>query len=348
MGLHSFQHLSLSSQNQLRPHPLFILTSHLSLVVIFPRAYGAFVLLSASIVSALPKRQSAPSNFTFSTVGTVPGAVNLENLAVRHNGDVLVTSIRSNTLFQVSPSRNTTASEVVQIPDVTGLTGIVELEKDVFYVAGTNLTGSSSSPGSNGVWRVDLRNSSIDGNGCVVQVIALSQVADLLSTQLINGLSSLAPNDTSHLLFSDSVAGLVSILDVETGLPEVVVKDPSMNVVPGGLNVGVNGIETYGDRLFFTSLDQHLFASVSISLSTGHAIGPVVPIVNITGSADDFALSRDGRTAFISLNGGNAILEVDIASKSSRYIGSPLLESICLEAEISSDRSHYTSAELSW
>ncbi|THV82463.1 hypothetical protein D6D27_08387 [Aureobasidium pullulans] len=311
----------------------------------FPRAYGAFVLLSASIVSALPKRQSAPSNFTFSTVGTVPGAVNLENLAVRHNGDVLVTSIRSNTLFQVSSSRNTTASEVVQIPDVTGLTGIVELEKDVFYVAGTNLTGSSSSPGSNGVWRVDLRNSSIDGNGCVVQVITLSQVADLLSTQLINRLSSLAPNDTSHLLFSDSVAGSVSILDVETGLLEVVVKDPTMNIVSGGLSVGVNGIKTYGDRLFFTSLDQHLFASTSISLSTGHATGPVVPIVNITGSADDFALSRDGRTAFISLNGGNAILEVDIASKSSRYIGSPLLESISSVA-LSGSRDQFKSESL--
>jgi hypothetical protein len=144
---------------------------------------------------------------------------------------------------------------------------------------------------------------------------------------------------TSDLLLSNSFAGSVRILNVKAARRRSSFKTRQW---PSSQGVCVSGIVTSSDHLFFTSLDQHLFTSVPIPLSARQASRSIVTPVNITGSADGFALSRDGRTESISLNGGNATLEVNITSRISRYINSPLLESTSSVA-LSGSRSQFGS-----
>jgi hypothetical protein len=137
--------------------------------------------------------------------------------------------------------------------------------------------------------------------------------------QVLNGMTRLAKNDTSHVLISDSAAGNVIRLNVVTGDYAVVISDPTMLPISDGINVGVNGIHTWGDQLFYISLDQGIFAKIPISLSTGAAKGPADIIINGTLEfPDDFALSRDGLTAWVAENGVFVLMEVDILAKTSR------------------------------
>ncbi|KAL2669764.1 hypothetical protein Neosp_015209 [[Neocosmospora] mangrovei] len=86
-----------------------------------------------------------------------------------------------------------------------------------------------------------------------------------------------------------------------------------MSIAKEGYPIGINGIRTHKDKLFFTNTNQGLFAEVPISLSNGRATGPVNVIINGTLVAnDDFVLSKDGRRAWIAENGQNTIVEVDV------------------------------------
>jgi hypothetical protein len=288
---------------------------------------GRYLWTFALLLPALTQGMLNYGNSSFTTVGVVPVTSGLENLAVRRNGEILVTSTTSNVLHQLSSAESAAPIDVVEISGLSALLGIAELEDDVFYVAGSNLSGVSAS-GTNEIWKVDMRSFHADRHGRVFQPADLSLVIRLPSAQLLNGVCSLAWNDTEHLLVSDSGAGTIIRVNVHTGSYEVVLQDSKLSPRTSGLGIGVNGIETYGDRLFFVNLDQQLFASVQISLSTGRALGPVQMIASIPEGGDDFALARDGKTALIALNGQFAIHEIDIASRTSRNISDTLFERI--------------------
>lgn len=177
---------------------------------------------------------------------------------------------------------------------MAGLLGIAELERDIFYIAGSNFTGAQ---GRNGMWKLDMRKFKAQDR-TVSRPAASSLVTMIPSALLLNGISRLAKNDTSNLLLADSSAGTITKLNIDTKAYEIVIADPTMSSTSDGLGIGINVIRTHGDRLFFTGLDQGLFAVVPISLSTGLATGLADIIVPGTlVAADDFALSRDSGKA---------------------------------------------------
>lgn len=162
-----------------------------------------------------------------SLVGLVSDAPSLENLFIRDTRDILVTSTRSSTLFQVSPSNLYSPLAVGEVPGYTGLLGIAEMEKDIFYVVASNLTETSY---SNAVWQVDLR----DGSNSTARI---SHVADFASAEQLNGMTRLSPGDADHLLLSDSANGTITKLNVRTGLAEVILNDPTMQPLSSGLGI---------------------------------------------------------------------------------------------------------------
>ncbi|KAM3466559.1 hypothetical protein MY5147_009018 [Beauveria neobassiana] len=280
-----------------------------------------FALLS----HALPITSCRAPGLSLTPVHTVPGTQGLENLAVRSNGQVLVTSIQSPTLYQVSPSASENPLTVAEFCGVTSLTGIVELQADVFYVIGLNLTGLAAVPGSTGLWKVDLRNSSISDDGTTLRPAEVSLVTNFPGAGLFNGMDRLAQNDTSHVLISDSGAGTVTKVNVDTGAFETVIEDPRMSITTEELlPIGINGLHVHEDNLFFVNFNQAVFAKVPISLSTGRATGPVEDLATIN-SGDDFILSRDGTKAWIAEHGPNVLVEVNIPRKTSRIVANSTL-----------------------
>ncbi|KAM5374799.1 hypothetical protein ACJZ2D_006293 [Fusarium nematophilum] len=201
------------------------------------------------------------------------------------------------------------ATHIADIPGMSALSGIAELDKDV---------------------RLDTRNFAKSRDGSVLRPATVSLVTMVPEAVLFNGMTHLASNDTTTLLIADTTTGTIMRLNVDTNHYEVVMADPTMASTPAGLGYGPNGIRTHDDRLFSTSVDQGLFAAIPISLSDGRATGPVEII--ISGSLttpDDFVLSRDGKKAWIAQNLQNNLIEVDIASgmkrvaANSTILGSP-------------------------
>ncbi|RMJ15052.1 hypothetical protein CDV36_005327 [Fusarium kuroshium] len=189
------------------------------------------------------------------------------------------------------------------------------------------MTGFNILPSSSAVFKLDLRPFSGTEDGGAAR---LSLVTRIPEAGLLNGISRLSIHDTSNLLLADSVKGTVLKLNVYTGKYEIALEDPTLTITKEGIPIGVNGIVTHQDTLFFTNTNQGLFAKVLISLSTGLAIGPVDIIINGTLVAnDDFVLSKDGRRAWIANNGKNTITEVDVRQRTSRtWANSTLLRDI--------------------
>ncbi|KAK1706165.1 hypothetical protein BDP67DRAFT_529609 [Colletotrichum lupini] len=257
---------------------------------------------------------------------SVPGARSLENIAVRENGNLLVTSTASPTLFDLSPEARHAPIPVVTIDGVNSLLGITELgEKDVFYVLGSNLTSTEN---SNGLWKVDLRKFRTSRNGTVLQPAVLSLITLVPSALQLNGMARLAKNDTQNLLISDSGRGTVLRLNVNTKLVETVLAEPEMAPVSSNSSIGVavNGIRIRGNKLYFVSLDQGLFGRVPISLTTGTATGPAETLATNITFGDDFALSKDGKTAYVATNGPLEVLGIDLVHGGKTVVASsPLL-----------------------
>ncbi|KAL1860500.1 hypothetical protein Daus18300_009132 [Diaporthe australafricana] len=286
-------------------------------------------LLGLAVLSLLPSALSIPAacdwqNATsVTTLQVVPDTKTLENIAVRGNGDILVTSTASPTLFGLSTRNEHPPIPVAEILGVTGLVGIAELEKDVFYVVGSNLTSTEN---SNGVWKVDVRNFRAAQNGTIIQPADISLVARVPSALQLNGMVRLASNDTENLLISDSGFGNVIRLNVATKAVEAVIQEPEMAPLTTGLSIGVNGIRIRDSKLYFVSLDQGTFSRVPISLSSGAAVGPVETLASNITFGDDFALSDDGRWAYVATNGPEEIIGVDVSLKEKVVVASsPLL-----------------------
>lgn len=287
--------------------------------------------LGLAILSLLPLALSASTSYgcqnatDITTLHVVPDTQTLENLAVRSNGDILATSVASPKLFGLSPQGDNPPIAVAEISGVTGLLGIVELEKDVFYVVGSNLTSTEE---SNGVWRVDVRNFQVAQNGTILQPASISLVARIPSALQLNGMARLAPNDTNNLLISDSTQGNIIRLNINTKVVDAVIQEPEMAPLPVGLNIGVNGIRVRDSKLYFVSLDQGLFAGVPISPTSGATAGPVEMLASDITFGDDFAVSEDGKCAYVATNGPQEIIGVDLLHGGKTVVASsPLLGS---------------------
>ncbi|WQF82241.1 Putative six-bladed beta-propeller, TolB [Colletotrichum destructivum] len=273
-------------------------------------AHRVFGLLA---ICFLPPALSTPisheNGTSVTTLQVIPETQSLENIAVRNNGDLLVTSVASSTLFGLSPDREHPPIPVARISGVTGLLGIAELEKDIFYVVGSNLTSTEN---SNGVWKVDLRNFQAFRNGTILQTASVSLVTRIPSALQLNGMARLSTNDTKRLLISDSSRGTVIRLNVDTAVYETAVQEPEMAPLTTGLGIGVNGIRIRDNYLYFVSLDQGRFARVPISLASGEALGPVETLASGITFGDDFALSGDGRWAYVATNGPREVIGIDL------------------------------------
>jgi hypothetical protein len=238
----------------------------------------------------------------------------VENIAVRRNGDLLVTLIDRPELYLIDPQHGS-ARRIGDFEEAAALSllGITEMAPDVFAVVAGNFSISSgmSVPKSYSVWQVDFNR----GERCD----KISEIEDIPEASFLNGMTTLKRRKDS-VLISDSSKGVVWRLDAETADYEIVLEDETMKPVLGtSLNLGINGIRILGDYLHYINALKGLFCRVKIDLFTGKALGPYeVLATNITG--DDFAFSKKG-IAYITENGGNSVLKFDSGGKTSLVAG---------------------------
>ncbi|KAF7978229.1 hypothetical protein HWV62_1232 [Athelia sp. TMB] len=245
------------------------------------------------------------------TVGLFPNGTWLENAAARSNGQLLVTLLSSPQVYQVDPFSFQQPQLVQTIPGAEGLLGIGEVEKDVFAVVAGNLSLATvvSTVGSYSIWKVDVRDS---------QNPTSYKVVDIPAAQFLNGLAVL--DTKGNILVSDSGAGVVYRVNTYTGSYQIVLEDPSMKPAPGGVQLGINGIQIQNGFLYYTSSTQGLFARVAIH-PNGTAAGPIEVVASLGGFGDDFALDR-ASDAYIGTNPDDTLIKVTPAGKVTLVAGS--------------------------
>jgi hypothetical protein len=279
------------------------------------------VLLTFLVISVLRAPLVATARLPFNsqsstrTIFEFENGTWVENIAVRSNGNLLVTLIDRPDLYQIDPFHNSTKliTTFQDQADALSLLGITEMAPDIFVVIAGNysIARAASVPASYSVWQVDFNR----GGKCE----KISEVEQLPEASFLNGMTALSRREGT-VLISDSVLGVVWRLNTRTGRYDVALEDSTMKPLEGApLILGINGIQVFNSYLYYVNSLKGLFCRVPINKSTGEASGPY-EIVATGISGDDFTMSADG-VAFIAENGQNSLKRVGVNGSQSLVAG---------------------------
>lgn len=248
------------------------------------------LLLLLTPLSVLTRPTSSPrSTPNIQTIHQFSG-VSLENLAPRSNGHLLLTATNQPHLYDIDP--RTPSSTPITLPDIPGvhsILGIAETAPDVFAVAAGIYDTSNDVPtfGSFSVWSVNMNTA----QPTVKLITAIPEAQGLNGLAALNGFSG-------TVLVADSVLGAVWKVNVATGAYSMAIQNsnfaPSASA-PVGHSLGINGLRTVGNSLYFTNSAQGIFGSIRIN-PDGSAAGEVEVLATTPPSEfyDDFDMDPAG------------------------------------------------------
>ncbi len=225
--------------------------------------FAQAALLSAAALSA-------------TTLVTYPIPTNLENIAVRADGNLFVTgSVSDGIILQISPAG---ISQVFgQVPDfATG--AAFDTGGDLIVASGTSLFRFQP-----------------DGTRSLVTTIA--------GAQSLNGLTLLSPG---VLLVADDSAATVWQVNVNTGSARAWLTGGLLEPQNDNLPLGPNGIKLFGGAAYITNTGAGTIIRVPI-LADGSA---GVPSIYASGlPLDDFAFGADG-SLFLATQVENSVIRL--------------------------------------
>ncbi|KZP16618.1 quino protein amine dehydrogenase beta chain-like protein [Athelia psychrophila] len=251
-------------------------------------------LIPAVFAASIVGRHSSP-DITTARIGQLPKGSWAEGLAVRSNGQLLVTLVTdAPEIHQIDPFTNKTQL-IDKLPIAGGLLGITEIQHDVFAIVAGNISQS----GSFSMWKLDMKKNPPKS----------TKIADIKPGVLLNGVTSLNKNG-SAILVADSGAGVVYRVDTETGDYAVVIDDPTMKIAPNStLQVGINGLHIREKDLYYTSSTQGLFVRMRIH-PDGTPAGAAKVIAHNGQVNDDFTFDRAGNYAYVATNSDNMVQRI--------------------------------------
>jgi hypothetical protein len=223
-------------------------------------------------------------------VFTFPNNTFIEDIAVRSNSDLILTSESVPTLFSVDPTvPSPTATALYTFPNTTGLSGITETSPDIFALV-TGIWDLANTRATNlAVWTINFNH----------PTPVIRHVTGIVNSTIFNGIAAV-PGSNVLILAADSAIGAVWRVNILTGDYEIVFQDSlflPVGTAPG-TNLGINGIRTKDGFLYFTNSAQGIFGRVPINRFGGKT-GPVEVISSIEvpgGHYDSFAFGREGST----------------------------------------------------
>ncbi|KAL8831848.1 MAG: hypothetical protein Q9191_000637 [Dirinaria sp. TL-2023a] len=260
------------------------------------------LLSTASLIKELPstgQELALLERSTHTSVAVIhqfPHNTWIENLAIRPNGQVLVTTLTSPDLYLIDPFRAGRSVLVHSFSDHLCLLGIAELQPDVFYVITGNYSQRTNANPS-GAWDVY----SVDMRAPQPKIGLSGHFPDAI---LLNGMAVLNSR-AGFLLIGDAGAGIVYRLNVHTGAIAVVLDDPLMKPPRGG-PVGIDGLQIRHSQLYWTNAGQGLLIKTPL-YADGRAAGPSTMLMKGL-EMDDLALDTTG-DAFLAVTYRNEIVK---------------------------------------
>lgn len=275
-----------------------------------------------SLVSARPAEQTGHSHKTLRDVIVFPNNTWIENIAVRSNGNLLVTLLNLPEVWEVEPLSGS-AELVYSFPNANVSLGIAEVEHDIFAVNVGNFSGPGVGvPGSWSIWTLDYNTANLSSNKPIGKKIAAIPPAVFL-----NGLATL-PTKLGVVLTGDSFLGQIFAVDIFSGRYSVAIDVPELKRnTTAAFQLGVNGMKTHDGHLYFTnSLRSPLLAKIPLSIK-GNAAGPAITIaksaqypIDLGFQADDFALDATAEHAWVATNPSNFIIRITTATGKQKIV----------------------------
>lgn len=250
---------------------------------------------------------------TVTPVAYFPEKYFLENLVVRADGSVLITAVLQKELWYVpGPARTLTEPVLVHAFDHP-VTGIVEVEPEVFVLS---LTEGYTTHESHLV-RLDLGGWT-PGTPVAPEVIFTFDDR----VRALNGNCLLGPG---VLAVADCFAGLIWRVDLTEGARgatarvwaehDTMADDPD-GEIPWPPQPGVNGVR-YGAKtgyLYYTSTAQKVFMRVPVDPATLDPSG-AAEFVAAIDNADDFCIDEDAGFAYVTRHRANTLERVPLAPR---------------------------------
>ncbi|CAH0047231.1 unnamed protein product [Clonostachys solani] len=224
----------------------------------------------------------------------------IENLAVRSNGQVLVTFCSAPEVYLVDPSEPSKTVLIHKFSNVTAMSGIIEVEHDKFYVAGgvCDLQTMTSEAGSYKLWEIDMATFDKSGEATVKEVLKLDKIG------CPNGLELLSRSE-KIILAADCEHGALFRIDIANGAHEIALEvDEMRNPENPFIPVAINGIKVRKEYLYWTNTSKALFCRAKI-LENGKSFGSV-EVLRQGFIGDDFYFDSDDN-AWVTQNPFNTI-----------------------------------------
>ena len=272
-----------------------------------PGHIGADADRSAPPANSAPHDAAPPA--TLAVVASFPPGHFLENLVVREDNSLLVTSVNHKQLWYVPPMRGATPVEPSLLHEFERpTTGVVQIEPDVFLVSTSNLYTTHECT----LHRLDLRGWT---PGSPIQAETVFRFPE--AARGLNGSCLVAPG---VVLVADCFAGLIWRVDLPEGggtpSARVWLEHDSMGYYPGTQTPeqpGVNGVR-YAARtrhLYYTATAKKLFMRVPVDPVTFEpAGGPELVVAGRMG--DDFCIDEDAGVIYLTTHRQNTIDRVSM------------------------------------
>ena len=237
--------------------------------------------------------------------------VTLENLAARSNGHLLMTSTSHACIHYLNPS-GASCKMLVDFPEATSTLGIVEISSDFFIVAVGNYSTTTFAgvPGSFSVWSVDLNTNTPTKK----KITAIPEANALNGMTTLEGVSDV-------VLISDSSLGGVWRLNVTSGKYDMPIRHVLFTNCTSKFPLGINGIRTYEQQLYFVNSAQQIYGRLSIDEAGKPTSEPQILARAGPGvfAWDDIALDWEGN-GWIATH-ANMVTEVTVGGKQRNFTG---------------------------
>ncbi|GKU06161.1 hypothetical protein FLAG1_09833 [Fusarium langsethiae] len=260
------------------------------------------------------------------TIGQLSLGTWLENIAVRSNGDLLVTELwPTASIYTVTNPASCSGGlkELVTIPSIQGILGITELppipgKPETFVFVGSNATGLSQLiPGTFKAFAVEFHR---EKNRAKVKVRKISDMTE--KSTFLNGVEAI-PGVPTAVLVSDSVKGFVGRLNTSSGVFDdaAFVFDEMAPIAANAF--GINGIKIRHDYLYFSNSNAVKIYRIAITGAGFPVKGSkpqlVADLSKVVGFLDDFVFDSHGNI-YAASNSDNSIAFVDAKSGKSRIV----------------------------
>jgi hypothetical protein len=291
----------------------------------------SFFALLGFVTSTLFSQAQA-STLPSKTLYNFPTEPWAENLAIRRNGHLLTTMLRTGSLYNLNTnSIFRHAEHLYTFPSVDAALGITEVYPDVFAVAVNNITADEVGIArTSSVWKVDFTSSGHQKGPKIEKIV------DFPDAVLLNGMVAL-PSSLGNILIADSDRGVVYKLDINTRKYGTAIDIPELAAVPNPLNIqsGVNGIRIHGSYLYFSNTARATFYRVPLTpLGTVLSNATVDTLFSAAPGTtmDDFAIDGKG-TAWLCTNNveGNRLLAIGIGGKVETTVGKDVIGNLSSE-----------------